>query len=128
MIRPAVVDGQRQGIGAVVEASDRAGRMLVAIGKAAEVDAPAESDQGSGTGDQDLDPDSILRPGHTDNLTVIRGIGPRTAEDLASMGISTFAALAGADAAVLAARLNGSSVAQVEGWIVQAQDMAAEES
>lgn len=74
------------------------------------------------------DVDAVLRPGHTDDLTVIRGIGPRTAEDLASVGVTRLADLAAADATDLARRLNGSSVAQVERWIVQAQDLTAEES
>jgi predicted flap endonuclease-1-like 5' DNA nuclease len=72
--------------------------------------------------------DEVLRPGHVDDLTVIRGIGPRTADDLASVGVTRFADLAAADAGDLARRLNGSSVAQVKKWIVQAQDLTAEES
>ena len=71
--------------------------------------------------------DDVLRPGHVDDLTVIRGIGPRTAEDLASVGVTRFEDLAAADAEELARRLNGSSAAQVARWIVLAQDLTAEE-
>lgn len=63
-----------------------------------------------------------------DDLTVIRGIGPRTAEALVLMGVDSYAVLAAADAVELAAALDGASRAQVERWIVQAQDLAAEES
>jgi predicted flap endonuclease-1-like 5' DNA nuclease len=63
-----------------------------------------------------------------DDLTVIRGIGNRVAEALGTLGITSLGDLAGWDAAVLAKALDGSSQAQVEKWIVRAQDLLAEES
>ena len=59
-----------------------------------------------------------------DDLTAIRGIGPRIAEVLAGMGIDSYAALAQADAAALDRGLDGSSERQARGWIEQAQALA----
>jgi len=58
-----------------------------------------------------------------DDLTRIKGIGKNTAADLASFGIDTFAKLAEADAAVIAAQLNGSSLRQVYDWQKQAGEL-----
>lgn len=62
-----------------------------------------------------------------DDLTEIKGIGPRSNEDLQTIGITTFAQLALADAEDLAARLNGSSPRQVAGWIQQAKERSDRE-
>jgi predicted flap endonuclease-1-like 5' DNA nuclease len=56
-----------------------------------------------------------------DDLTRIKGIGARTAADLASFGVTTFAKLADGDAFVISDKLNGSSVSQVKGWQKQAE-------
>lgn len=58
-----------------------------------------------------------------DNLRAIRGIGARTAEALAFLGVETFQALVNADADELDLALDGSSVAQVERWQEQAQQL-----
>jgi len=62
----------------------------------------------------------------SDDLTVIKGIGPRTAEVLAGLGIDSFVSLAGADVGRLVTAKVGNAKL-IEGWIVQAQDLAAEE-
>lgn len=59
----------------------------------------------------------------TDNLKAIRGIGDSTAEELATLGILTFRALADADTATLAEQVNGSE-RQVAGWQRQAREKA----
>lgn len=58
-----------------------------------------------------------------DNLRAIRGIGPRTAEALASLGVDSYVSLLGWDAAVLARALDGSSRAQVERWQAEARSL-----
>jgi hypothetical protein len=50
------------------------------------------------------------------------------AEALGVLGVRSLGELAGWDGAALAAALDGSSERQVQGWIVQAQDLLAEES
>lgn len=55
-----------------------------------------------------------------DNLRAIRGIGARVEEALRHLGIDSYVALAGWDAGVLAAALDGSSLAQVERWQAEA--------
>ena len=56
-----------------------------------------------------------------DDLTEIKGIGPVSAKELETIGITTFAALATADQAVVAARFD--SRANVPDWIAQAQEL-----
>lgn len=67
-------------------------------------------------------------PAPVDDLTVIRGIGPKTQAALAEMGIVTFAELAAADVKGLKARLDehGTFVAikNLENWIVAAKERA----
>lgn len=54
-----------------------------------------------------------------DDLTEIKGIGPKFAEQLSGLGIDSFAALAAADADALADALDGP--AAVESWISEAR-------
>jgi hypothetical protein len=70
---------------------------------------------------EDSDPPTP-QPAPADDLTQLRGIGQRTADDLASLGIATFAALVEADTVYVAERLNGSSERQVAGWQRQARE------
>ena len=59
----------------------------------------------------------------TDDLTEINGIGPVYAQRLIDFGITSFAALAAADAAEAAEHLN-LTTEQVQDWIEQATDRA----
>lgn len=95
-------------------------------GRTTEDEADAGDDRPQTTGDgpsaEGGDPESPVDAGHaSDDLTVIKGIGPRTAEDLMSVGVFTFADLAVANAHDLARRLNGSSPRQVQAWIDEAR-------
>ncbi|MFO7901012.1 MAG: helix-hairpin-helix domain-containing protein, partial [Planctomycetota bacterium] len=58
-----------------------------------------------------------------DDLTAIQGIGPKTQERLSALGIDSFAALAEADPAELAAGLDGrrAGVKTVRKWIASAK-------
>lgn len=59
-----------------------------------------------------------------DDLTVIKGIGPKKAEALAALGITTFNGLAAADANALREKSAGiGSVEQLEEWIAAAKEM-----
>lgn len=58
-------------------------------------------------------------PGDTDDLTEIKGIGPKFAEQLLRLGIDSFEALAAADPDALAEQLDGP--AAVESWIGEAR-------
>jgi predicted flap endonuclease-1-like 5' DNA nuclease len=61
----------------------------------------------------------------TDDLTELKGIGPKTAEALNNMGIYTFAALAKANVEELRTQLpNNVSVEQIESWISAAGERA----
>lgn len=58
-----------------------------------------------------------------DDLTIIKGIGPKKAEALASIGITTFEALGMAEADELKEKLAGiGSIEQLEEWIAAAKD------
>lgn len=59
-----------------------------------------------------------------DDLTAITGIGPKTIETLNAMGISTFAALAKADADAIKENLSRVSLATIKGWIKAAKEKA----
>lgn len=59
----------------------------------------------------------------SDDLTAIKGIGPAYAARLDRAGVSSFRALAEADAVALAASL-GISANTAAGWIAQANDLA----
>jgi large subunit ribosomal protein L21 len=59
-----------------------------------------------------------------DDLCEINGIGPVYCARLIEAGISTFAALAAADAAAIAARID-TAESRVTEWISQARDLAA---
>jgi predicted flap endonuclease-1-like 5' DNA nuclease len=64
----------------------------------------------------------------TDDLTVIKGIGPSIQTKLSSFGITTLAALAASDPETLAVKLKASqpiSATRVKGWIEEAQDRVA---
>ena len=67
-------------------------------------------------------PDVSLAAG-TDDLTEIKGIGPKYAQQLADLDIATFAALAAADPNALAGSFEAR--ARVEDWIAQAKDRVA---
>ncbi len=56
-----------------------------------------------------------------DDLTRIKGIGPVSTKKLADIGITTFAELAAADPATVAARFD--SRANVADWIAQAKQL-----
>jgi predicted flap endonuclease-1-like 5' DNA nuclease len=63
----------------------------------------------------------------SDDLTVIRGIGPATQEKLRALGIATFSDLARADPKALTEPLKGAqpiSEARVRGWIEAARQRA----
>jgi predicted flap endonuclease-1-like 5' DNA nuclease len=64
-------------------------------------------------------PDETATSG-TDDLTEIKGIGPKYAAQLTALGINSFAALAAADPASLSASLDAR--ARVEDWIGQAKE------
>lgn len=63
----------------------------------------------------------------SDDLTVIKGIGPTTARKLETLGIRTFADLAAADPEDLATRLASRPVTaeRVRTWIAEAKTRAA---
>ena len=58
-----------------------------------------------------------------DDLTEIKGIGPKYSAQLTELGITSFAALAAADADSLSDSFDAR--AQVEDWIAQAKDRTA---
>jgi predicted flap endonuclease-1-like 5' DNA nuclease len=63
----------------------------------------------------------------SDDLTVIKGIGPAIQEKLRALGIATFSDLARADPKPLTERLKGAqpiSEARVRGWIEAARQRA----
>jgi len=61
-----------------------------------------------------------------DDLTIIKGIGPKKAEALASIGITTFAQLAAANAEALREQSAGvGSLEQLEEWIAAAKEFKA---
>jgi len=76
--------------------------------------APAPTTSAEVTDGEDAD---------TDDLTEINGIGPVYSQRLIDFGVTTFAALAAADAAAVAKQLNVRTD-QVENWIEQATDRA----
>ncbi|MDH3606024.1 MAG: helix-hairpin-helix domain-containing protein [Acidimicrobiia bacterium] len=57
-----------------------------------------------------------------DDLTAIKGIGPKYSEQLASLGVTSFTQLATADPATLKASFDAR--ASVEDWIAQAKERA----
>ncbi len=58
-----------------------------------------------------------------DDLTIIKGIGPKKAEALASVGITTFDGLAAADANELREKVAGiGSLEQLDEWIAAAKE------
>jgi len=57
-----------------------------------------------------------------DDLTAIKGIGPKYAEQLANLGITSFTQLAAADPETLKASFHAR--ASVEDWIAQAKERA----
>jgi predicted flap endonuclease-1-like 5' DNA nuclease len=59
-------------------------------------------------------------PAPVDDLTDIKGIGPKYSQQLHELGITSFADLAGADTAVLSESFDAR--ADVDGWIAQARD------
>ncbi len=58
---------------------------------------------------------------NADDLTKIKGIGPVSANTLEEIGITTFASLAAADPATVAAQFD--SRADVNDWIAQAKQL-----
>ncbi|MGI9647434.1 MAG: helix-hairpin-helix domain-containing protein [Acidimicrobiia bacterium] len=66
------------------------------------------------------DPVAPAEPATVDDLTEIKGIGPKYSQQLLDLGITSFGELAGADAAALNESFDAR--ADVEGWIAQARD------
>ena len=64
----------------------------------------------------------VSRAAGTDDLTEIKGIGPKYAQQLADLDITSFAALAAADPTALADSFEAR--ARVEDWIAAAKDRA----
>jgi predicted flap endonuclease-1-like 5' DNA nuclease/nitrogen fixation-related uncharacterized protein len=107
-------------------------------GAAASLDVPAEApslngDTGVGPG-ADLDQPAPAATGgdsdttETDDLTVIRGIGPVFQKRLNELGIMTFRQLADTKPDMLDAEgINGVGV-DLESWIEQARDLAEEKN
>ena len=104
--------------GAVIRANERAtGKRLYApVEPEPGFDTLRYSTDGFGSTDG-------VSAGSTDDLKAIRGIGPRTAEALGSLGVESYTDLAAWDTEALARALDGSSVAQVERWQGQALAM-----
>jgi predicted flap endonuclease-1-like 5' DNA nuclease len=68
-----------------------------------------------------------VAPGVSDDLTVIKGIGPAVQNKLRGLGITTFADLAAADPDALLNELKGSqplSATRVRAWTEDARDRA----
>jgi predicted flap endonuclease-1-like 5' DNA nuclease len=75
--------------------------------------APSETEQSAGR-----EPE-VVQQVLSDDLTVIKGIGPAIQEKLRALGIATFSDLARADPKTLTERLKGAqpiSEARVRGW------------
>ncbi|MBI5931486.1 MAG: hypothetical protein HY862_19420 [Chloroflexi bacterium] len=71
----------------------------------------------------ELKPDKAETKREADDLTIIKGIGPKKAEALASIGITTFDGLGTADANELKDKLAGiGSLEQLEEWIAAAKE------
>ncbi|QSW99472.1 class III poly(R)-hydroxyalkanoic acid synthase subunit PhaC [Haloterrigena alkaliphila] len=114
-----------------VETSDRHGEdrsdeEILERGEDDVQDEPAEPgemtiDEGVAeeTTDEDVDAESAIAS-ETDDLTDLNGVGQAYADDLSEAGIDTFAQLADADAAELAAD-TGISPSRIEDWIEQAR-------
>lgn len=58
-----------------------------------------------------------------DDLTTIKGIGPKVAESLREYGITTFQQLIDADPVDLDRHLDGSSETQIRSWQAQASQL-----
>ena len=67
-------------------------------------------------------PDPVDSAEPADDLTAIKGIGPKYAQQLADIGITTFAQLAAADPTSLDAQLDAR--AAVDDWVAQAKELA----
>ncbi len=66
---------------------------------------------------------SVMGKPAADDLTIIKGIGPKKAEALAGIGITTFDGLAAVDANALKEQLAGiGSLEQLEEWIAAAKE------
>lgn len=64
--------------------------------------------------------EASAEPAAVDDLTDIKGIGPKYSQILQEQGITSFSDLAGADPAALSERFDAR--ADVDGWIAQARD------
>lgn len=83
---------------------------------------PAEGEWKARPPELEAVPEPTAAPRSTsDDLTKIRGIGPVSAERLEAIGITTFAALAAADPAIVGAPFD--SRADVPDWIAQAEQL-----
>ena len=98
-----------------------------------EVEAAADRDPSSGTGEQVSDPDGPRLPPAADSAestTRVKGIGPVTATALAEAGIPTLAALAALDEPTLLdlASLTPYDVPDLARWRDAARDLLARDT
>ena len=84
---------------------------------------PPQSPSASPPSSRTPDPTPAAPSTAGEDLKRVNGVGPVRVDQLAEQGITTFAALADADAVDLAAKL-GISVSQAEDWIGQAADLS----
>ena len=88
----------------------------------AETKGPGTGDQGLGTGDGDPDSDDEPTPDGDDlGLIDLDGVGPKTVEKLAALGVDSLDALMAAPAADLLAA--GFKVEDIERWKAQAMEL-----
>lgn len=81
------------------------------------------TDAGAPPAAADSGPSAEERPAGGDDLTEVRGIGPVYRHRLAELGITTFAGLAAADIATVAAEIDVAE-SQVTDWVEQAHELA----
>ncbi len=73
-----------------------------------------------------LDSDAPTPEGTGDNVMAIRGIGPKYAEKLAEMGITTFGALLGTPIDTLAVAFPRVTDAELQSWMEQALELVTQ--
>ena len=88
---------------------------------------PEEAKKRAPSATQQSGEPEVTRQVVSDDLTVIKGIGPAIQEKLRALGIATFSDLARADPKALTERLKGAqpiSEARVRGWTEAARQRA----